>query len=214
MKARMIYQVEETRTRILAEAQKMFINFGLSAVQMQDVAKAVGISRASLYRYYEDKFDLAVGVLAVIWQELTDDWNDRSVSILAGGKTALDRVSLYLKNFWLSPRYGTELLFLAEFDAYYSGTRIPENFSARVSAIFADGSNLLIERLLAEGIADGSVRRDTDPHLTGITILNAVRGLQQRVSLRGKALVETDGQILSKMTDELVRLLVAALGER
>ncbi len=212
MKARMIYQVEETRTRILEKARTMFIETGLSAVQMQDVAKAVGISRASLYRYYEDKFDLAVGVLAVIWQELNDDWNKRSVAILARGKTALDRVSLYLKNFWLSPRYGTELLYLAEFDAYYSGARIPENFPERVSAIFADGSTLPIERLLAEGIADGSVRRDTDPHLAGITILNAVRGLQQRVSLRGKALVETDGKILSKMTDELVRLLIAALG--
>jgi AcrR family transcriptional regulator len=192
----------------------MFITTGLSAVQMQDVAKAVGISRASLYRYYEDKFDLATGVLAVIWEEMNDDWNKRSVSILAEGKTALDRVALYLKKFWLSPRYGTELLFLAEFDAYYSGTQIPENFPERVSAIFADGSTLPIERLLAEGIADGSIKRDTDPHLAGITILNAVRGLQQRVSLRGKALVETDGQILSKMTDELVRLLIAALAEK
>jgi AcrR family transcriptional regulator len=211
MKAHMVYQVDTTRERILAEARRMFLDGGLYGVQMQDIAASCGISRASLYRYYEDKFDLALGVLASVWKELADDWNGRKDAILAEGKTALDRVTLYLTKFWLSPRYGNQLLFLAEFDAFYSGSRIPEDFIDRLNAIFDENASDIVARFLEEGIRDGSVRADIDPRLAGITVLNAVRGLQQRVMLRGRALIETDGREIPAMATELVRIIALGL---
>ena len=214
MKARMIYQVDETRDRILAEARRMFIDLGLYEVQMQDIAKSVGISRASLYRYFEDKFDLTLGVLSVIWQELTDDWDSRKDEVLDEGKTALERAALYLKGFWLSPRYAVQLRFLAEFDAFYSGARIPKDFIPRLRAIFTKDATGVLASFLDEGIEDGSVREDIDPRLAAVTVLNAVRGLQQRVTLRGRALVETDGREIPTMTDELVRILVDGLANK
>ncbi|HNY23056.1 MAG TPA: TetR/AcrR family transcriptional regulator [Treponemataceae bacterium] len=214
MKPHMIYQVDETRERILAAARDMFTKQGLQEVQMQDVAKSVDISRASLYRYYEDKFDLALGVLAVIWKELNDDWNGRKDAILAEGKTALDRLELYLKEFWLSPRYGAQLRFLAEFDAFYSGARIPENFVERLRSIFTEDSIEFLARTLEEGIEDASVRGDVNPRIAGITVLNAVRGLQQRLTLRSHALLETGGREEPTMTDELVRILIDGLANK
>ncbi len=214
MKTHMIYQVDETRERILAEARRMLTNHGLQEVQMQDVAKSVDISRASLYRYYEDKFDLALGVLAVIWMELTDDWNERKESILEQGETALDRLELYLKEFWLSPRYEAQLRFLAEFDAYYSGARIPEDFVERMKSIFTEDAGAFLARTLEDGIEDESVRGDVNPGLTGITVLNAVRGLHQRLTLRSRALLETGGRDVPTMTDELVRILIDGLANK
>lgn len=214
MKTHMIYQVDETRERILAEARRMLTNHGLQEVQMQDVAKSVDISRASLYRYYEDKFDLALGVLAVIWTELTEDWNARKESILEQGKTALDRLELYLKEFWLSPRYEAQLRFLAEFDAYYSGARIPEDFVERMKSIFTEDAGAFLARTLEDGIEDESVRGDVNPGLTGITVLNAVRGLHQRLTLRSRALLETGGRDVPTMTDELVRILIDGLANK
>jgi AcrR family transcriptional regulator len=214
MKTHMIYQVDETRERILAEARRMFTNHGLQEVQMQDVAKSVDISRASLYRYYEDKFDLALGVLAIIWKKLTDDWNARKESILDQGKTALDRLELYLKEFWLSPRYEAQLRFLAEFDAYYSGARIPEDFVERMKSIFTEDAGAFLARTLEAGIEDESVRGDVKPDLTGITVLNAVRGLHQRLTLRSRALLETGGRDVPTMTDELVRILIDGLANK
>jgi AcrR family transcriptional regulator len=210
----MIYQVDETRDRILAEARRMFVDHGLYEVQMQDIAKSVGVSRASLYRYYEDKFDLALGVLSAIWKELSDDWDDRKTETLAEGKTALERAALYLKGFWLNPHAQAQLRFLAEFDAFYSGARIPKDFIPRLRAIFTEDATGVLARFLDEGIGDGSVREDIDSRLAAVTVLNAVRGLQQRVSLRGQALIETDGHEVPTMTDELVRILVDGLANK
>ena len=214
MKARMIYQVDETRDRILTEARRMFIDRGLYEVQMQDIAKSVGLSRASLYRYFEDKFDLALGVLSAIWKELSDDWDARKAETLAEGKTALERAALYLKGFWLNPQSEARLHFLAEFDAFYSGARIPEDFIPRLRAIFTEDATSVLAVFLEEGIGDGSVREDIDSRLASVTVLNAVRGLQQRVSLRGRALIETDGREVPTMTDELVRILVDGLANK
>ena len=210
----MIYQVDETRDRILAESRRMFIEQGLYEVQMQDIAKSVGISRASLYRYFEDKFDLALGVLSTIWKELTDDWDGRKAATLAEGKNALERMALYLKGFWLEPRSAAPLRFLAEFDAFYSGARIPKDFIPRLRAIFTEGATGVLTGFLDEGIGDGSVREDIDTRLAAVTVLNAVRGLQQRVSLRGQALLETEGREIPTMTDELVRILVDGLANK
>lgn len=214
MKSHMIYQVDETRDRILTEARRAFLDIGLYGVQMRDIAASCGISRASLYRYYEDKFDLALGVLESVWKELKDDWDSRKEAILAEGKTALDRISLYLTKFWLSPRYGNQLLYLAEFDAFYSGSRIPDDFIDRLHAIFNEDASGIIERLLEEGIRDGSVREGIDPRLTGVTVLNAVRGLQQRVMLRGRALIETDGREIPALATELVRIIALGLSNK
>ena len=59
---RMIYQTDETRERILSMAIRLFVERGLFATQMQDIAAEVGISRTSLYRYFRDKFDLATAI--------------------------------------------------------------------------------------------------------------------------------------------------------
>ncbi len=211
MKAHMICQVDTTRERILAEARRMFLDSGLYGVQMQDIAAACGISRASLYRYYEDKYDLALGVLASVWKELADDWESRKAGIFAEGKNALERVTLYLTKFWLSPRYGNQLLYFAEFDAFYSGSRIPDDFIDRLHGIFDEDASVIIAGFLEEGIRDGSVRADIDPRLAGITVLNAVRGLQQRVMLRGRALIETEGREIPAIATELVRLIALGL---
>jgi AcrR family transcriptional regulator len=208
----MIFQTEETRVLILDTAWRLFMERGFFDTQMKDVAAAAGLSRTSLYRYYVDKNDLAMALVERIFQELGRDtaWQDERRAAKQP-LTGLEAIALYLKRHWLSPRFRDQFVFLAEFDAYFSGARIPADFRESIRAsMHADGDEPL-EALFREAARDGSLRPDLDLHLAMATVLNAVRGLQQRLLLRGSALVEARPEELDLMPEELVDYLIAGL---
>ncbi|MEE3853144.1 TetR/AcrR family transcriptional regulator [Gordonia sp. LSe1-13] len=80
-------------TRILDVAEQLFVEHGVSAVTMRGLAKAVGCSRATLYRYYAGKAellaayvdraatDLGASVAAAVGDE--SDPGDRLVAAVA-----------------------------------------------------------------------------------------------------------------------------------
>jgi AcrR family transcriptional regulator len=205
---RMIYQVDETRTRILDSARSLFTENGLFQTRMKDIAGDCGISRASLYRYYQDKSDLALAVLEQIAGGTAGDDpgfpEDDSV-------TGLDRIEEHLKKRWLNPGRMDEYRYFAEFDAFFSGSRLPEGFTERLEAVFSGEPGDRLLGLIREGQDDGSVRGDLDPHLTMVTLINGIRGLQQRLLLRGNALVEVRGGELKDMVSELLKYCISGI---
>ena len=211
-KARMIFQTAETRRLILDTAWKLFMEKGFFDTQMKDVAAATGLSRTSLYRYYADKSDLAMALAERIFDELMANtaWKEERQTA-EKPLTGLEAISLYLKRHWLSPKFHDQFVFLAEFDAYFSGSRIPEGFVESLRRIMHTDRDLQLEALFLEALEDGSLRPDLDLHLAMATVLNSVRGLQQRLLLRGNALVEVKPNELEKMPDELVDYLIAGL---
>ena len=52
-----------TRNRILDAARRLFAERGPAAVSMEDVARAAGVGKGTLYRRYRDKAALAVALL-------------------------------------------------------------------------------------------------------------------------------------------------------
>lgn len=51
-----------TRGRICNAASELFFNRGFSAVTMEDIAQAAGVSRSTLYVHYPDKADLSAEI--------------------------------------------------------------------------------------------------------------------------------------------------------
>lgn len=205
-KPRMIYQTDETRARILAVARSLFTEKGLFDTQMIDVAAALGMSRTTLYRYYRDKLDLALAIVQILLLEVHGSWKDPGST---SGLTGRDRMGLYLKQVWADPGpLASHLRYLAEFDAFFSGSRIPEGFKDKMEAVMPSVGDPVLLTLVTEGQGDGSIRPDLDPHLVMATLLNTVRGLQQRVTLRGDVLVELRPQEADRMMDELIAYLL------
>ncbi|MDG1780760.1 MAG: TetR/AcrR family transcriptional regulator [Flavobacteriales bacterium] len=50
--------MEEKLTKIISEAQAVFMRFGIKSVNMDDIARHLGISKKTLYKYVSDKADL------------------------------------------------------------------------------------------------------------------------------------------------------------
>jgi AcrR family transcriptional regulator len=208
-KQRMIYQTDETRTKILTVARTLFTERGLFDTQMLDVAEALGMSRTTLYRYFQDKLDLALSIASILMAEIQEAWHDPGPG---PGRTARDRVGLYLQQVWANTEgYSAHLRFFAEFDAFFSGARIPEGFREKIAALIPDGGKPVLLALVTEAQADGSIRPGLDAHLTMATLLNTVRGLQQRVGLRGDVLVEVRPHEANHLIDEALSYLMRGL---
>jgi AcrR family transcriptional regulator len=208
----MIFQTDETRNLILDTAWKIFLKRGFFDTQMKDIAQATGLSRTSLYRYFQDKPDLAMALVERTLDKFLGDDSWLSQTDEKGHPIeGIDAVGRYLKGHWLSARFHEYHVFLAEFDAYFSGSRVPPGFREDMArAVGADCDTILVA-LLEKAKNDGSLRPGLDLHLTMATVINAVRGLQQRLLLRGNALMEVRPDELDKMTGELVDYLVAGL---
>ncbi len=53
---------QDQREMILAQAAQLFARRGYSATSMNEVAQACGLSKATLYHYYRDKYSLLVSI--------------------------------------------------------------------------------------------------------------------------------------------------------
>ena len=86
MIARMVHQTEATRDKIISIAEVLFIENGFADTQMKDIAAATGMSRNTLYRYYQDKYDLGFAILVMVLKRKIDRYDaiyekDRSGSL-------------------------------------------------------------------------------------------------------------------------------------
>lgn len=56
------YQLDEQRVNILNAAEALFLQAGLENTSMIDIAKQAGITRATLYRYFSNRDEIAVEI--------------------------------------------------------------------------------------------------------------------------------------------------------
>lgn len=50
----------ETKERIISGAQELFHKYGIRTVTMDDIAKHLGMSKKTIYKYFKDKDDLVI----------------------------------------------------------------------------------------------------------------------------------------------------------
>jgi AcrR family transcriptional regulator len=199
---RSIYLVEETRKKILTAAHQLFISHGLFETQMKDVAKAACVSKGSLYRYFLDKDDLVFAVLEKV--VLSHQNNPECDALMDMHEPGVRLVEEFLRAVWLNDRFENEYRFFAEFDAYFTGVRITATVIERLQAIYHNKYGELFINIIRQGQEDGSINRDLNPHLIMVTLINSVRGLYQRLILRGPGLIEVSMAEQERMIDELL----------
>lgn len=80
----------EMQFRIRDKARELFFRYGIRAVTMDEIASLMGISKKTLYQYYQDKDAL---VDAVVDYEITGDMQ-KCGTIQGAGKNALEEMIL------------------------------------------------------------------------------------------------------------------------
>lgn len=204
---------DTTGETIVAAATKLLLERGISAVAMEDIARASGCTRRTLYRYWETKEGLVYEVII----RLLETWNeDQQKTFDMTSGSGLTRFGSFLNALVdrVNDRRDT-LRLMGEFDfvfrddlGYSPGPATAERF-ARTAGLTEE----LMTTLVRAGIIDGSVRADVDVAIIVPTISVALWAGAQRVAIRDHMIVEEFGfsgaSLLRAQIDLYLRALAA-----
>ena len=208
----MVYQTEETREKILVAAEALFIEKGFFDAQMKALAVAVGISRNSLYRYFQDKNDLGYAVLGVVFNRIESRFQLLLTDpVLNAGLCGREQLRMILKTGFLNEDLRADFSFMAEFDAHFSGSRIPPDFQSRVGTSVSTSMWSRVGEIVAAGMADGSIRQDFSQSALETLVLYSMKALQGHILLRRSALVGLSSDEVNQLVPNLVTVLIDGL---
>ncbi len=211
----MIYQTEETRAHILRVAEELFLERGFFQTQMKDVAQAVGISRNSLYRYFRDKGDLGFAILDLCIDRVAASFRETLDAVEGCQYTsAREKLVDVLSRVLLDSKHDTDMTFMAEFDAFYSSERLPQDFSQRQNLAQWQPVGEMLASIILDGIDDSSIRDDIDPALLLWLVLTTVRIMRREIATRGAALALPEQVQAEKLLPTLITLLTDGLRPR
>lgn len=203
----------ERQDLIIAKAKETFLEKGLFHTVMDDIADSVGLTRRTLYRYFETKEDLAFETAIL----LLNEWNNYQESIfnsLVGN--GIQRLEYFLINLIDYMSNKIEIMkFLGEFDFYFQDETLIE--LSTDSMIRFDGIILESDRLLTEiinlGQEDKSIKSDLDVQLMVATISNILWSFGQRIAIRGKAMEKESGFHAIDLIKNQVDIYITAIKE-
>lgn len=158
----------EKRIRILEAAVRLFTTKDYHEVLMDEVADQAGVGKGTVYRYFPTK--------EALFLELVHLAVDRASEVIRAGisnpEPALKRlrkaVAMTLEYFRLNEPF-LAILYHDKVFRCCKERRDIDNKRAELRGFFA--------RLLAEGMADGSVRADIEPALCSVVLMGSIRGL-------------------------------------
>lgn len=91
----------ETNSRILAFAESLFMQRGIRAVSMDEIAVGLGMSKKTLYQYFADKDDLVDAVVAAHLDRMQTDarkWRDQAQDAVHEMFITMEQIQLHLSN--------------------------------------------------------------------------------------------------------------------
>lgn len=203
---------EEKQERVLREAARLFAERGFSATDVAELAKRAGVSKGSLYNYFENKEDLYLHVCK--------DGLARSRRAVFGGIDPEWDIYRQVKHIF---RQGIRFARKSpEYVRLYLTASAPgkEQFSAKLSSDVEKHTADYLKNQIRRGQVQGIVRSDLDPKL-GAFFINSLyiivvasmvsKHFQNRLkeyfeiqgSLRGPALEEN----LNGIVEEIHRFL-------
>ena len=154
--------MEEKTSIITDKVGKMFLEYGIRGVTMEDVSYKLGISKKTLYQYFEDKSKLIEAVLeSIAWRRFKD------LEKLENHGNAIDQLFCYhkiqremIKNH--KPAFAYDL------EKYY-----PDLYE-KFQKLKLDKMIEAVKSNTEEGIEQGLYRNDLDPGVIArLTVLRA-----------------------------------------
>jgi TetR/AcrR family transcriptional regulator, cholesterol catabolism regulator len=143
--------IDEKYINIIQESGRLFLKFGIRSLSMDDISRELGISKKTLYQYFENKADLIARILDFHLEQSRDrigdhtQEKDNAIDVLLN----ISKVTcMHMKDFSPSAIF--------ELQKYY-----PEIFKRFMDAKHEDIFKGISENL-KQGIAEGLYREDID----------------------------------------------------
>jgi AcrR family transcriptional regulator len=204
-KSRRQREIEERRQAILDAAWELFLEKGIGATTMDDIARGCQLSKGTLYSYFHSKDDISFNLL----QKATDELLEHLAASLHPSRPAvkqLEDLGAAYYRFFLDKPESFRFMFVVPHDSY-SG-KIDEDIVEHWGETGKLALGLLSE-LLEKATAEGDLEVK-DSWTTAVAFWSAVTGLivipYQEV--RRPFLGEVD---IERLVREFVRILIQGL---
>jgi AcrR family transcriptional regulator len=170
---------EEAKKRIVNAAIKVMNKKGYQFMTVEDIAKEVGVTKAALYLYFENKEDLLNGVIAEsakIFDKIFVNYPDNSTDL----DTALEKmISRIIK---LQNTFGTienNITLISELVSITA--RDPEKYSIFFQTF--QKNIVILENGLQELRRKRLIPEDPDPHGTAMAVVALIGAAKFRILL-------------------------------
>jgi len=193
--------------RILEAAEKLFDEHGIDRVTMADITSASGLRASTLYQYFSNKDDVVWAILREVLEEGTRCAKQK----MEGATNGLSMITALLD--FIADELSdnpAKVRFMAQFDAMYARYWPPDRLVTLEAQINPQGFQYF-NKLIRQGVADGSLRRDLDPDLTMHAVINAVIGAQRRLASLGNKVELEYGQPVDRLFRETIRVILIGL---
>ena len=163
-------QKQKRRALIVEKAKELFLEHGIQDVQLQDIAKEVGIGIATFYRYFPNKELLVIAVN----NEVTIDMTDAIQQIVEKPISAFEQLEAVL-DYFIEKAQDPEMhfvRFVKAFDAYRPTNQESEEYAEYLYVRKLYANELM--KIAEKGKEDMSVRTDLDLNFTIFTLVQNI----------------------------------------
>ena len=195
------------RRRILSAAEKLFAERGIDRTTMADVISASELRPSTMYQYFSNKDDIVWAILGDVLESSATG----AKKAVEGATSGLAKISALLQ--YMADELAKNqdrIRFLAQFDAMYARDWPVERLLTLEGQIDDQGFKAF-RKLIREGIADGSLRKNLHPGLTLHAVMNAVVAAQRRLASLGTKVELEYGQPIDRLFGETIRIIVLGL---
>lgn len=182
---------------IIDIAQELFLEKGIAATEMKDIAQRAGIGRSSLYRHFESKESLAFGIAARILTQITAVLETPGPETETGAQALREILQRYVQTLIENPAW---VRFLDEFDQFFSDVYPESKAAVDYISFNRQLSNGRLDAVLEKGARDGSLRLHGSSRFMGRFLLNTLLALAQRILPRAEHYEQEHGYSLEYLT--------------
>jgi AcrR family transcriptional regulator len=206
--SRRVYQVHRDRQResIVEAAERLFLQYGIEVVSMADIATAAEVTRATLYKYFPNKEEVAWGVFEHYCELSVESERPPPNPALNGYQRVEYIVRSWQQNFM---RYPDMMLYFAQFDVLYAKQGAADRMNAFKWSLH-HGEEPIVTAI-RNGIRDGSLRADLNPELTGVMLHSVFMGLGRRLVVAQPTFQAEFGQTLTQVYEATIQVVLQGL---
>jgi TetR/AcrR family transcriptional regulator, transcriptional repressor for nem operon len=162
---------EQTRQHIIQEAATLFNQRGYIGSSISDVMQCTGLQKGGIYRHFESKEQLALAAFDYAQQQSTSQLLAAVVAETDPVQKLLAFISAFHAFTLRPPVPGGCPILNTIVDSDDGDPALRERVVAVVS-----GWEELIERIVADGVAQGSLRSDIDPWAVATVLIATLEG--------------------------------------
>lgn len=163
----------QRRREILAAAGKVFDAKGYAATTVDEVAEAAGVSKGSMYNYFESKQELFFEVFADVLASQEASVDELMAQPLTGEQKLKGVLAFWFGQFDEHKHLGRLML---EFWATAARQKQDGRLASWFNQMYTRWRGRIVE-MLQQGIDEGQFRKDFDPTIASALILAILDGI-------------------------------------